>query len=156
MTPIVGGPAQIRARDQRKRRDLADKLQDRLARAHPAVFTVVAGLAGFCTYFSMYAFRKPFTAATFEALTGYMPAEFSRFLVYDPAAGRAMGAEATGACCGWTGCCAGCCWAGWPPTDSFCGPFGPALAGLLRKLRIRAKVPAPIRVTLKPSAISVR
>lgn len=29
------------------------------------------------------------TAATFEALTGYMPAEFSRFLVYDPAAGRA-------------------------------------------------------------------
>lgn len=25
------------------------------------------------------------TAATFEALTGYMPAEFSRFLVYDPA-----------------------------------------------------------------------
>ena len=25
------------------------------------------------------------TAATFEALTGYMPPEFSRFLVYDPA-----------------------------------------------------------------------
>jgi hypothetical protein len=29
------------------------------------------------------------TAATFEALTGYMPAEFSRFLVYDPATGEA-------------------------------------------------------------------
>lgn len=27
------------------------------------------------------------TVATFEALTGYMPAEFSRFLAYDPAAG---------------------------------------------------------------------
>ena len=29
------------------------------------------------------------TASTFEALTGYMPAEFSRFLVYDPAAKEA-------------------------------------------------------------------
>jgi len=30
------------------------------------------------------------TAATFEALTGYMPEEFSRFLVYDPAAKESM------------------------------------------------------------------
>lgn len=39
--------------------------------AHPAVFTAVAGLAGFCAYFSMYAFRKPFTAATFDAVPGW-------------------------------------------------------------------------------------
>jgi hypothetical protein len=42
-----------------------------LARAHPAVFTAVAGLAGFSAYFAMYAFRKPFTAATFEVAPGW-------------------------------------------------------------------------------------
>jgi hypothetical protein len=35
------------------------------------VFTAVAGLAGFSAYFSMYAFRKPFAAATFEAVPGW-------------------------------------------------------------------------------------
>src|ERR1700753_4128387 len=34
--------------------------------APPAVFTAFASLAGFATYFSMYAFRKPFSAATFD------------------------------------------------------------------------------------------
>jgi MFS family permease len=42
-----------------------------LARCNPAVFTLVAGLAGFCTYFAMYAFRKPFTAATFAHVAGW-------------------------------------------------------------------------------------
>lgn len=42
-----------------------------LAHAHPAVFTVVAGTAGFCAYFAMYAFRKPFTAATFEQVPSW-------------------------------------------------------------------------------------
>jgi hypothetical protein len=42
-----------------------------LARANPVVFTAVAGTAGFCAYFSMYAFRKPFTAATYEAVPGW-------------------------------------------------------------------------------------
>ena len=46
-------------------------LQDRLARANPVVFIAVAGLAGFCAYFSMYAFRKPFSAATFDAVPGW-------------------------------------------------------------------------------------
>jgi len=50
---------------------LAETLRERLARANPVVFTAVAGLAGFCAYFSMYAFRKPFTAATFEAVPGW-------------------------------------------------------------------------------------
>src|ERR1700743_3294774 len=42
-----------------------------MARATPAVFTVVAGTAGFCAYFAMYAFRKPFTAATFDVVPGW-------------------------------------------------------------------------------------
>lgn len=42
-----------------------------LSQAHPAVFTAVAGTAGFCAYFAMYAFRKPFTAATFEQVPGW-------------------------------------------------------------------------------------
>ena len=42
-----------------------------LARVNPVVFTAVAGLAGFCAYFSMYAFRKPFSAATFDAVPGW-------------------------------------------------------------------------------------
>ncbi len=46
-------------------------LNARLARANPILFTTVAGVAGFCAYFSMYAFRKPFTAATFEAVPGW-------------------------------------------------------------------------------------
>ncbi len=50
---------------------MADRLRQALARANPIVFTLAAGLAGFCAYFSMYAFRKPFTAATFEAVPGW-------------------------------------------------------------------------------------
>jgi hypothetical protein len=42
-----------------------------LARANPALFTIFAGLAGFCAYFAMYAFRKPFSAATFDAVPGW-------------------------------------------------------------------------------------
>jgi Family of unknown function (DUF5690) len=42
-----------------------------LRSAPPAVFTAFAGLAGFITYFSMYAFRKPFTAASFEGIAGW-------------------------------------------------------------------------------------
>lgn len=42
-----------------------------LERAHPLAFTLFAGLAGFCAYFSMYAFRKPFAAATFGTVDGW-------------------------------------------------------------------------------------
>lgn len=42
-----------------------------LERSHPLAFTLFAGLAGFCAYFSMYAFRKPFAAATFGAVDGW-------------------------------------------------------------------------------------
>jgi hypothetical protein len=52
-------------------RALNDQLRRALAAANPVLFTAVAGTAGFCAYFSMYAFRKPFTAATFEAVPGW-------------------------------------------------------------------------------------
>jgi len=42
-----------------------------LSDASPIVFTAFASLAGFATYFSMYAFRKPFAAASFEHVDGW-------------------------------------------------------------------------------------
>jgi hypothetical protein len=70
---------------------LASQLQDRLARANPIVFTAVAGLAGFCAYFSMYAFRKPFTAATFEAVPGWhFTLDYKIALVLAQVAGYAL------------------------------------------------------------------
>jgi len=39
--------------------------------ASPGVFTAFASLAGFATYFSMYAFRKPFAAASFGGVDGW-------------------------------------------------------------------------------------
>ncbi len=47
------------------------RFQRALAHSNRAVFTAVAGLAGFSTYFAMYAFRKPFTAATFVDVPGW-------------------------------------------------------------------------------------
>ncbi len=42
-----------------------------LARSHALVFTLVAGFAGFSAYFAMYAFRKPFSAASFDVVPGW-------------------------------------------------------------------------------------
>ncbi len=42
-----------------------------LERSGPVTFTVIAGLAGFSAYFAMYAFRKPFSAATFTDVPGW-------------------------------------------------------------------------------------
>ncbi|WP_374534361.1 DUF5690 family protein [Phenylobacterium sp.] len=50
---------------------MTERLRLWLARASPAAFVLFAGLAGFCAYFSMYAFRKPFTAATFDNVAGW-------------------------------------------------------------------------------------
>ena len=50
---------------------MRDAFRRLLSRAHPLIFVLVAGTAGFCTYFAMYAFRKPFTAATFESVPGW-------------------------------------------------------------------------------------
>ena len=50
---------------------MKNSLRSYLSHATPVVFTAVAGLAGFCAYFSMYAFRKPFTAATYDDVPGW-------------------------------------------------------------------------------------
>jgi uncharacterized protein DUF5690 len=44
------------------------RLTQSLERANPVLFTAFAGLAGFAAYFSMYAFRKPFSVAIFTAV----------------------------------------------------------------------------------------
>ncbi len=62
-----------------------------LERAHPLAFTLFAGLAGFCAYFSMYAFRKPFAAATFGAVEGWSFAvDYKIALVLAQVAGYAL------------------------------------------------------------------
>ena len=48
-----------------------NRLGSALDRAHPAIFCTYAGAAAFAAYFSMYAFRKPFTAATFDNVAGW-------------------------------------------------------------------------------------
>lgn len=50
---------------------MSGRITRALARANPLVFSAFAGLAGFSAYFAMYAFRKPFTAATFDAVPGW-------------------------------------------------------------------------------------
>jgi hypothetical protein len=48
-----------------------NKLQQALERANPVLFSTFAGLAGFAAYFSMYAFRKPFSVAIFGSVPGW-------------------------------------------------------------------------------------
>jgi hypothetical protein len=70
---------------------VAGRLERALAKAGPVVFVTVAGLAGFCAYFSMYAFRKPFTAATFDAVAGWHFAlDYKIALVIAQAVGYAL------------------------------------------------------------------
>ena len=70
---------------------MAGRLTQGLTKADPIVFTVVAGVAGFCAYFSMYAFRKPFAAATFEAVPGWsFVLDYKIALVIAQAAGYAL------------------------------------------------------------------
>ena len=45
--------------------------QKRLASAHPAVVPLYAAIVAFLTYSCMYAFRKPFTSATFNGITAF-------------------------------------------------------------------------------------
>jgi hypothetical protein len=50
---------------------MPSKLHQSLERANPILFTTFAGLAGFAAYFSMYAFRKPFSVALFTDVPGW-------------------------------------------------------------------------------------
>ena len=66
-------------------------LRERLARAPSALFVLYGGLAAFAAYFSMYAFRKPFTAATFEQVPGWEGAiDFKVALIMAQVAGYAL------------------------------------------------------------------
>lgn len=66
-------------------------LRRMLERSSPIVFTIVAGLAGFSAYFSMYAFRKPFSAATFAVVPGWTFAlDYKISLVIAQVAGYAL------------------------------------------------------------------
>ena len=47
------------------------KLHQALERANPVLFSAFAGLAGFAAYFSMYAFRKPFSVAIYGTVSGW-------------------------------------------------------------------------------------
>jgi len=49
--------------------NLPSPLKARLEKSPSAVISIFAALATFCTYSCMYAFRKPFTAATFDGLS---------------------------------------------------------------------------------------
>lgn len=44
------------------------QIQNRLADSHSAVMVMFVGMAAMMTYFSMYAFRKPFSAATYSSV----------------------------------------------------------------------------------------
>ena len=70
---------------------MSSALRRGLARANPIAFTAVAGMAGFCAYFSMYAFRKPFSAATYDAVPGWHFAlDYKIALVLAQVAGYAL------------------------------------------------------------------
>lgn len=62
-----------------------------LVQANPAFFSLYAGLAAFAAYCSMYAFRKPFTAATYVDVPGWEGViDFKIALVIAQVAGYAL------------------------------------------------------------------
>jgi hypothetical protein len=70
---------------------MKDRFRRALAQANPVIFTAVAGLAGFSAYFAMYAFRKPFTAATYAHVPGWHFAlDYKIALVMAQVAGYAL------------------------------------------------------------------
>src|ERR1700759_4826858 len=66
-------------------------LKTRPEHAHPAVFSAVAGLASFSAYFAMYAFRRPFAAATFAHVGGWhFPVDYKTALIIAQVFGYAL------------------------------------------------------------------
>src|SRR5690349_9340627 len=47
------------------------RFTSRLRAASPFAFAIFSGLAAFSAYFAMYAFRRPFAAATFDHVIGW-------------------------------------------------------------------------------------
>ncbi|HUD28252.1 MAG TPA: DUF5690 family protein [Novosphingobium sp.] len=66
-------------------------LRQWLAQGHPWALALYGGLASFSAYFSMYAFRKPFTAATYADVQGWEGVvDFKIALVIAQVAGYAL------------------------------------------------------------------
>ncbi|WP_395336387.1 DUF5690 family protein [Novosphingobium sp. BL-8H] len=66
-------------------------LREWLADGHPWALALYGGLASFAAYFSMYAFRKPFTAATYADVPGWAGlVDFKIALVIAQVAGYAL------------------------------------------------------------------
>lgn len=62
-----------------------------LAKAPNFAFVAYGGLAAFCVYFSMYAFRKPYAAATYEDVAGWgVSFDFKALLVISQILGYAL------------------------------------------------------------------
>ena len=62
-----------------------------LRTAPPVVFAIYGGVASFCAYFAMYAYRKPFTAAGYAHVAGWPFAiDFKITLVIAQVAGYAL------------------------------------------------------------------
>lgn len=66
-------------------------LENWLQRSSDRVMIAYCGSAAFCTYVCMYAFRKPFTAATFEGVDGWeFSVDFKTALLISQVVGYAM------------------------------------------------------------------
>ena len=65
-------------------------LKDRLANASTLWFTLYAASAAFCTYFCMYAFRKPFTVASFDQAGLVAEVDFKTALIISQVIGYAL------------------------------------------------------------------
>lgn len=64
---------------------------ERLQRSHPALFCAFAGLASFSAYFAMYAFRRPFAAATFAHVgPWHLPVDYKTALIVAQVIGYAL------------------------------------------------------------------
>ncbi len=63
----------------------------RLASGSSVLLVLYGGLAAFCVYFSMYAFRKPYAAATYEDVAGWgLQFDFKALLVISQILGYAL------------------------------------------------------------------
>ncbi len=66
-------------------------LTRKLESANSFAFVVFGGLAAFCVYFSMYAFRKPYAAGTYEVIDGWtIEFGFKELLVISQILGYAL------------------------------------------------------------------
>ncbi|MFV0432459.1 MAG: DUF5690 family protein [Leucobacter sp.] len=66
-------------------------LTRKLERANSFAFVAFGGLAAFCVYFSMYAFRKPYAAGTYEVVDGWnIEFGFKELLVISQILGYAL------------------------------------------------------------------